>query len=107
MNVINIYSIITTVLVIVFGYLVSYAKTKTALISKAGEFINKAEDEYKSVSKAGNIKFEYVTGVLYESIPAPMKMFITKPMVDEITQKVFDQIADFATKQLDKVVDKI
>ncbi len=107
MNGINIYSIITTVLVIVFGYLVSYAKTKTALISKAGEFINKAEDEYKSVSKAGNIKFEYVTGVLYESIPTPMKMFITKPMVDEITQKVFDQIADFATKQLDKVVDKI
>ena len=107
MNGINIYSIITTILVIVFGYLVSYAKTKTALISKAGEFINKAEDEYKSVSKAGNIKFEYVTGVLYESIPAPMKMFITKPMVDEITQKVFDQIADFATKQLDKVVDKI
>ena len=107
MNGINIYSIITTVLVIVFGYLVSYAKTKTALISKAGEFINKAEDEYKSVSKAGNIKFEYVTGVLYESIPTPMKMFITKPMVDEITQKVFDQIADFATKQFDKVVDKI
>lgn len=107
MNGINIYSIITTVLVIVFGYLVSYAKTKMALISKAGEFINKAEDEYKSVSKAGNIKFEYVTGVLYESIPTPMKMFITKPMVDEITQKVFDQIADFATKQLDKVVDKI
>lgn len=107
MNGINIYSIITTVLVIVFGYLVSYAKTKTALISKAGEFINKAEDEYKSVSKAGNIKFEYVTGVLYESIPTPMKMFITKPMVDEITQKVFDQIADFATKQLDKVVDNI
>ena len=90
MNGINIYSIITTILVIVFGYLVSYAKTKTALISKAGEFINKAEDEYKSVSKAGNIKFEYVTGVLYESIPTPMKMFITKPMVDEITQKVFD-----------------
>lgn len=107
MNGINIYSIITTVLVIVFGYLVSYAKTKTALISKAGEFINKAEDEYKSVSKAGNIKFEYVTGVLYESIPTPMKMFITKPMVDEITQKVFDQIADFATKQLDKVVDNV
>lgn len=107
MNGINIYSIITTVLVIVFGYLVSYAKTKTALISKAGEFINKAEDEYKSVSKSGNIKFEYVTGVLYESIPTPMKMFITKPMVDEITQKVFDQIADFATKQLDKVVDNI
>jgi len=53
MNGINIYSIITTILVIVFGYLVSYAKTKTALISKAGEFINKAEDEYKSVSKAG------------------------------------------------------
>lgn len=107
MNGINIYSIVMTVFMVVFGFLYSYIKTKTNLISKAGDFINKAEEDYKSVSKAGNIKFEYVTGVLYESIPTPMKMFITKPMVDEITQKVFDQIADFATKQLDKVVDNI
>ena len=108
MNGINIYSIITTILVIVFGYLVSYAKTKTALISKAGEFINKAEDEYKSVSKAGAQKFEYVLNALYDNVvPAPLKMFISRQMMSEIIQKVFDQAESYATKQLDKVVDKI
>jgi len=44
---------------------------------------------------------------LYGLVPAPMKMFITRQMISEITQKVFDQAAEYATKQLDKIVDKI
>ena len=53
MNVQNIYSIIITLLTIIFGFLCSYIKTKTMLVNKAGEFINKAEEDYKNVSKAG------------------------------------------------------
>lgn len=53
MNTINIYSIVMTTLMIIFGFLCSYIKTKTNLISKAGDFINKAEEDYKDVSKAG------------------------------------------------------
>lgn len=53
MNTINIYSIVMTTLMVIFGFLCSYIKTKTNLISKAGDFINKAEEDYKDVSKAG------------------------------------------------------
>ena len=107
MNGINIYSIVMTVLMVVFGFLCSYIRTKTSLINKAGDFINKAEEDYKDVSKAGMMKHEAVVEWLYSLVPAPMKIFITRQMIAEITQTAFDQMADFATKQLDKVVDKI
>jgi len=53
MNGINIYSIVVTVLMVIFGFVSSYIKTKSNLINKAGDFINKAEEDYKEVSKAG------------------------------------------------------
>lgn len=106
-NGINIYSVVMTVLMVVFGFLCSYIRTKTNLINKAGDFINKAEEDYKDYSKAGMIKHEAVVEWLYSLVPAPMKIFITRQMIGEITQTAFDQMADFATKQLDKIVDKI
>lgn len=105
MSGINIYSIIVTVLMVIFGFVSSYIKTKSNLINKAGDFINKAEEDYKEVSKAGQYKFEWVVESLYGFVPAPMKMFITRQMISEITQKVFDQAAEYATMQLDRVVE--
>lgn len=103
----SIYSIIVTALVCILGFFVSYIRTKTSLVQKAGDFINKAEEDYKSVTKAGAQKFDWVVISLYSLVPAPMKLFITQQMISEIVQKVFDQAEAYATKQLDKVVDKI
>ena len=50
MSGINIYSIVMTALMVIFGFLCSYIKTKTNLINKAGDFINKAEEDYKDVN---------------------------------------------------------
>ena len=107
MSGINIYSIVMTALMVIFGFLCSYIRTKTNLISKAGDFINKAEEDYKDVSKAGMQKHEAVVEWLYSLVPVPMKLFITRSMIAEITQKAFDYMQDYATKQLDKVVDNI
>ena len=107
MNVQNIYSIIITLLTIIFGFLCSYIKTKTMLVNKAGEFINKAEEDYKNVSKAGQYKFDAVVDWLYNLVPLNMKFFITRQMISEIVQRVFDKMAEYATKQLDKIVDDI
>ena len=107
MNGINIYSILITVALCLVGFLSQYLKTKYELIHKVGDFINKAEDDYKSVSKAGNEKFKWVVTSLYGLVPAPMKFFITEQMIAEIVQKAFDKMAEFATKQLDKVVDNV
>ena len=107
MNTINWYSIVVTVLMVIFGFITSYIKTKSELINKAGDFINKAEEEYKDTAKAGAYKFEAVVEWLYGLVPTTMKFFITRQMISEIVQRVFDKMAEYATKQLDKVVDDI
>lgn len=107
MSTINIYSIVMTALMVIFGFLCSYIKTKTNLINKAGDFINKAEEDYKDTAKAGAYKFEAVVEWLYGLVPVTMKFFITRQMISEIVQKVFDRMAEYATKQLDKIVDNI
>lgn len=105
MNGINIYSIVVTVLMVIFGFVSSYIKTKSNLINKAGDFINKAEEEYKDTSKAGAYKFEAVVEWLYGLVPVTMRFFITRQMISEIVQKVFDKMAEYATMQLDRVVE--
>lgn len=107
LNGINWYSILVTIGLCVLGYITSYIRTKTNLINKAGELINTAEDNYKSTTKQGEAKFTTVCNWLMDMIPAPLKIFITRDMVEKIVQTAFDKMAEFANKQLDKVVDKI
>ena len=95
--------IITTILLVVAGFFISYIKTKTSLMDKAQHAINHAEKQYESYTKAGAQKFEYVVDFLYSTIPAPLKMFITRETVAQITQSVFDSMKRFAEQQLDKV----
>lgn len=104
---INIYSILITVGLCLLGYVTSYIRTKSKLIQKAGDLINTAEENYKSVTHSGEQKFNAVVTWLYDMTPAPLKIFITKQMISEIVQKVFDNLQEFANKQLDKVVDNI
>ncbi len=103
----NVYNIVVTILLCVAGFLFSYLKTKSTVIRKAGDFINKAEENWASVSHAGAEKFQWVVKSLHSLLPMPLKPFITEAMIAEIVQKVFDSMAEYATKQLDKVVDKI
>ena len=107
MSGINIYSIVMTVLMVVFGFLCSYIRTKTNLINKAGDFINKAEEDYKDYSKSGMIKHEAVVEWCYSLVPGPMRFIITRQVCSQVVQAVFDKMAEYATKQLDKIVDKI
>lgn len=107
MNTWNIYSIIVTVAFVLLGYICSYIRTRSDLIKKASEMINVAEDNYKSVTKAGEVKFNAVVEMLDSLVPAPLKPFITKQMISSIVQTAFDKMQEFANKQLDKIVDKI
>ena len=102
----NIYSIVTTILWVVFGFLVAYFKTKTKVIEQAKEKINEAEIMYQSTAKAGGEKFNWVVETIYMMIPQPMQMIFTKQLVGSIVQNVFDSIQKYATLQLDKIIDK-
>lgn len=106
-NGINIYGIIVTVALVILGYVTSFIKTRSDLTAKAQGLINAAEENYKSATHAGEQKFDAVVTWLSEMVPAPLRFFITKQMISEIVQKVFDKMQEYANKQLNKVVDQI
>ena len=103
----SIYEIIMTVLTVLFGGLSLYIQTKKNLNSKVVGFINEAEEAYKDTAKAGGSKHQYVVEKLYSIVPVPLRVFITKAMIESIVDKAFEKIEGYATKQLDKVVNKI
>lgn len=101
----NIYSIITTVLWIVFGFFIYYFKTKTNLLEKAKDAINFAETEFTE-SKSGGAKMEFAVKYLYDLVPEPLKIVFTEETIQGIIQVAFDKIQEFAELQLDKVFKK-
>ena len=103
----NWYSVLTTILWVVFGFFVTYFKQKAKLVENAKYAINNAEKQYESYTKAGNLKFEAAVDYLVSMLPTPLKPFITREFVGDVVQKAFDGMQAYANKQLDKVVDKI
>lgn len=101
------YKIISTILWVLFGFLVTYFKQKAKLVENAKYAVNAAEKEYESYTKAGFQKFEYAVDMLTNLVPAPLKPFITREFIGDVVQKAFDGMQAYANKQLDKVVDKI
>lgn len=100
------YQIISTVLWIVFGFIVTYLKTKTDIIELAKEQINHAEIMYNE-AHAGEKKMDFVVKYIYKFIPAPMRFIFTEEAIQSIAQNVFDSIEAYAKTQLDKIAGKI
>ena len=103
----NWYSIIVTILMVIGGFLAQYFRTKQELWNKVNGYIDKAEETYADVTKAGQVKFNYVVDVLSDLVPLPLRVIITRETIANIVQKAVDAIASYATKQLDKVVDNV
>lgn len=103
----NWYSVLTTILWVVFGFLVTYFKERVKLVEHAKYAINSAEKQYEMYTKAGSQKFEYAVDMLTNLVPAPLKIFITREFIGDVVQKAFDGMQAYANKQLDKVVDKV
>jgi hypothetical protein len=97
------YEIIVTVLLVVFGFLSAYFKTKSEVKIATSKLINIAERKYSS----GTTKFAYVVDSLYKLVPAPLKFILTKEIISTIVQSTFNQMEAYAVKQMDKVVDKV
>lgn len=99
----SMYEIISTVLWIVFGFVVAYVKQKQKLIETAQSAINTAEEHFTE-AKSGALKHSWVVEQLFNITPGPMKLLFTKEVIGDLVQKVFDLMADYATQQLDKIV---
>ena len=103
----NWYNILTTILWVVFGFLVTYFKEKTKLVEHAKYAINSAEKQYELYTKAGGEKFKYACSILASITPTFLKPFITQALIEQIVQSAFNGMEAYAKKQLDKVVDKV
>jgi replicative DNA helicase len=86
------------ILAVVATFVAYYFKTKQAIIAAANGAINSAED----TEKAGKEKFEQAVNDIVALIPAVLKPFISRELVEVIVQKAFDEIDEFAEKQANK-----
>lgn len=106
--------ILKTIGLVIFGGLALYieynkkVQEKIAEITgKAVAFIKEAEELYKDTTKAGDAKKTWVVNKLYELVPKPLNMIITRNMIDQIVESTFEEIEKYAKQQLDKQVDKL
>jgi len=103
----NMIQIAQIVIAIIFGGLALYFKSKVKLTEKVSGLIAQAEDTYKSYTKAGGMKFEWVVTRLYVYVPVWLRPLITREVIGRIVQFVFDNVESYAKMQLDKLTDKV
>lgn len=106
MTVSDIINIVLAVLTVIVGFLATYFKGNSKLYSRVASYIALAEATYTDAS-SGGLKMQYVIGRLYALIPAVIRPFIPESVIQTIVQTVFDQVAAYATKQLDKAATKV
>lgn len=99
--------IIKTFLILALGALVAYYKLNTRLTQKITAFINQAEEVYREQTEAGKIKFNFVLKELERMIPAFLKPFIKEEMLESLIQSIFDEMQNFAEKQMNQVIDQL
>lgn len=91
---------------VVLGGLALWYKSNAKLHQTVSSLITNAETQYKDLTGAGGIKFEWVVGQLYGLIPAVIRPFIPRTLVRTLVQATFDAIAGYAKLQLDRLAEK-
>jgi hypothetical protein len=102
----DVMQLIVPILTIVLGALSAYLRTNERLRNSSIKYITEAEEMYKDVTKAGGQKFAWVVDTLYNLVPAPLKILVTKKCIEKIVQNTFDGIEAYAQTQLDKAIEK-
>lgn len=93
-------------LTIILGALSAYFRAHDKLRDSSIKYIIEAEELYKDYTKAGGEKFSWVVEALYNLIPTPLKIIVTKKCIEKIVQNSFDAIEEYAKMQLDMAVEK-
>lgn len=107
MNIETIIEAAKVAVAIILGGFALYFKSKVKLTEKVSELIAQAEDTYKSYTKAGTKKMNWVVTRLYVYVPAWLRPIITPKVLEQIVQFVFDNVQSYAKMQLDKLTDKV
>ena len=93
--IITIVSIVCTIVSILCGY---YIYIRKKIEQEALDAINKAED----TDKIGKEKMAEAVETIYSVLPACVRPFISKDMIEVIVQRVFDKVEEYVRKQVKK-----
>lgn len=93
--IITIVSIVCTIVSILCGY---YIYIRKKIEQEALDAINKAED----TDKIGKEKMAEAVETIYNVLPACVRPFISKDMIEVIVQRVFDKMEEYVRKQVKK-----
>ena len=97
MNFIN-YIVDIIVCVIVLGS-IGYNHTKNIITV----LIIEAEEVYKDVVKSGSLKMNYVIENAYKQLPGLFKAVISKEMIKDLAQNIFDNFEDYALANMESI----
>lgn len=90
--------IVLSILVFVIGGLTAYFSTKSSITSMVSYLIAQAEN----TDLNGSEKMKYVVAKLYENVPSVFKSILTEEALEEIAQKVFDAMKEYAISWANK-----
>ncbi len=93
--IISIVSIVCTIVSILCGY---YIYIRKKIEQEALNAINKAED----TGKVGKEKMAEAVETIYNILPAFVRPFISKDMIEIVVQGVFDKMEEYVRKQVKK-----
>lgn len=99
MNPYDVLGILAVVLWVVFLVISLYYKAKGNAVGMIAELIALAEQE---AGKTGPEKMGLVVNWLYDTIPAAFRGILTKPVLQEIAQRVFNWTRRYALEYLAK-----
>lgn len=106
MDIESLLRILMPILTIAFGALSAYLRTNEIIRNSSIKYITEAEEMYKDVTKAGGQKFAWVVDTLYNLVPQPLRVLVTRKCIEKIVQSTFDSIEEYAKTQLDKAIEK-
>lgn len=89
---------------LLLGLGLAYYRASARLQSVIAYMIAEAEKVYGDGVR-GSTKFKWVCDTLYGVLPAPLRIIITRPMIERLVQSTFDAMAAYAKRQLDKLLD--
>ena len=88
-------------------FIIAYLKAKGEITEEAAHQIAVAEEAFATMEKAGEKKMQYCIDALYDLIPAPVKLFLTREMIGEIVQRVFDNVEKYKEAWIDKAASEL
>lgn len=91
----NILTIVFAVLAAVGSCLTYYFHVKAKVYAETENAVNDAEQDDKTAAE----KMQFAVDHIYSVIPAVLKPFFTRKVVERIIQKAFDKIEEYAKKQ--------